>query len=77
MLIETVDETTSIKYEEQFVKRAVDAVVERRLSERRAEVVFKVARDTIARWVKRRLGKLPAWFSRAAKKVTNKPSKHC
>ena len=61
-----------MKYEEQFVKRVVDAVIERRLTGRKAALMFKVCRATVARWVKRRLGRLPTWFSRATKIIANK-----
>ncbi|GEM_PF-1533372 len=61
-----------MKYEKDFVKRVVDTVLERRCSARQAERLLGVPRKTIGRWLTRRLGALPYWFSRAAKRVRNR-----
>lgn len=61
-----------MKYTEEFVKRVVTTVLERRCSAREAERLLGVPRKTIGRWLKRHLGKLPYWFSRAAKHVRNR-----
>lgn len=63
-----------MKYAEEFVKRVVSIVLERRCSAREAERLLGVPRKTIGRWLKRRLGRLPIWFSRAPKNVRNKTS---
>ena len=52
-----------MKYAEEFVKRVVDTVLERRCSARQAERLLGVPRRTVGRWLKRRLGQLPYWFS--------------
>jgi len=64
-----------MKYGKDFVKRVVATVLERRCSARRAERLLGVPRKTIGRWLKRRLGRLPYWFSRAAKRVRNRTPK--
>jgi len=64
-----------MKYDEQFVKRVVSTVLERRCSAREAERLLGVPRKTIGRWLKRALGELPYWFSRAAKNVRNRTTK--
>lgn len=61
-----------MKYGEDFVKRVVATVVERRCSARQAERLLDVPRRTIGRWLKRFLGALPYWFSRAARRVRNR-----
>jgi hypothetical protein len=61
-----------MKYAEDFVNRVVDTVMRKRCSAREAERLLDVPRKTIGRWLKRRLGKLPYWFSRAAKHVRNR-----
>lgn len=61
-----------MKYGEEVVNRVVDAVLARRCSAREAERLFRIPRKTIGRWLKRRLGRLPYWFSRAAKRVRNR-----
>ena len=47
-------------------------MVEKRCSAREAERLLGVPRKTIGRWLKRFLGALPYWFSRAAKRVRNR-----
>ncbi len=61
-----------MKYETEFVKRLVATVLQRRCSAREAERLLDVPRKTLGRWLKRHLGKLPYWFSRAAKNVRNR-----
>jgi len=61
-----------MRYVNEFIKRVVDAVVARRCSAREAERLLGVPRKTIGRWLQRRLGCLPTWFSRAAKRVRNR-----
>lgn len=61
-----------MKYAEDFVKRVTSTVMERRCSARQAEHLLGVPRKTIGRWLKRHLGKLPYWFSRAPKNVRNR-----
>ena len=64
-----------MKYLEEFVKRVVATVLERRCSARQAERLLGVPRKTIGRWLKRFLGALPYWFSRSAKSVRNRTPK--
>lgn len=61
-----------MKYEREFVKRIVSTILERKCSAREAERLLGVPRKTLARWLKRTLGALPIWFSRAAKRVVNR-----
>jgi len=61
-----------MKYGEDFVNKVVETVLAERCSAREAERLLGVPRKTIGRWLKRRLGKLPYWFSRAAKRVHNR-----
>lgn len=61
-----------MKYQEEFVKRVVTTILERRCSAREAERLLGVPRKTIGRWLKRELGALPYWFSRAAKQIRNR-----
>ncbi|MBI3588350.1 hypothetical protein HY095_04090, partial [Candidatus Micrarchaeota archaeon] len=61
-----------MKYAEELVKRVVATVLERRCSAREAERLLGVPRKTIGRWLKRKSGTLPYWFSRAAKRVRNR-----
>ena len=61
-----------MKYGEDFVNKVVETVLAERCSAREAERLLGVPRKTIGRWLKRRLGKLPYWFSRAAKRVQNR-----
>lgn len=65
-----------MKYETQFVKRVVSTLLERKCSAREAERLLGVPRKTLARWLKRTLGALPIWFSRAAKRVRNRTPKN-
>ena len=61
-----------MKYAEDFVNRVVNTLMERRCSARQAEQLLGVPRKTIGRWLQRRLGTLPYWFSTAAKNVRNR-----
>lgn len=63
-----------MKYVEDFVNRVVNTVMRKRCSAREAERLLGVPRKTIGQWLQRRLGKLPYWFSRAAKRVQNRTS---
>lgn len=64
-----------MEYTEDFVKRVVNIVRSKRCSAREAERLLGVPRKTIGRWLKRHLGKMPYWFSRAAKRVQNRTHK--
>lgn len=64
-----------MKYVQEVVKTVVATVVERRCSARQAERLLGIPRKTIGRWLKRHLGALPYWFSRAAKRVRNRTRK--
>jgi transposase InsO family protein len=64
-----------MKYEKEFVNRVVGTVIEKRCSARQAERLLGVPRKTIGRWLSRLLGRLPYWFSRAAKQVRNRTRK--
>lgn len=61
-----------MKYGKDFVNRVVETVLAERCSAREAERLLRVPRKTIGRWLRRRLGRLPYWFSRAAKRVRNR-----
>ena len=64
-----------MKYAEDFVNRVVNTIIRKLCSAREAERLLDIPRKTIGRWLKRRLGKLPYWFSRAAKNVRNRTAK--
>ena len=61
-----------MKYGKDFVNRVVETVLAERCSARQAEGLLGVPRKTIGRWLQRRLGRMPYWFSRAAKRVRNR-----
>jgi len=65
-----------MKYAEDFVKRVVTTISERRCSARQAERLLGVPRRTIGRWLSRHSGALPYCFSTAAKNVRNRTRKN-
>lgn len=63
-----------MKYDEEFVKRVTDSVIQGVCSVREASRLLGVSRNTISVWV-RRIGQgLPARFKRIAKNVWNRTS---
>lgn len=63
-----------MKYDNEFVKRVTDTVIQGVCSIREAARLLKVSRSTISRWVKRERQGLPTRLKRSAKHVWNRTS---
>jgi transposase InsO family protein len=63
-----------MKYDNEFVKRITDSVIQGLYSIREASQILHVARNTISTWVSRTKAGLPARFKRSAKRVWNRTS---
>lgn len=63
-----------MKYDEEFVKRVVTAVIDGKKSIREVSLVLGVARSTVARWVSRNKAGLPTRFRRSAVRIWNRTS---
>lgn len=63
-----------MKYEEEFVKRAVKAINDGICSRRKLSKFLGVSRSTISRWVSRTKKGFPTRFKRSAKRIWNRTS---
>ena len=61
-----------MKYDNEFVKRVTNSVIQGICSIREASRILDVARNTISTWVRRTLTGLSARFKRSAKRVWNR-----
>ena len=63
-----------MKYDNEFVKRITDSVIQGTCSIRKASQILCIARNTISVWVSRTRAGLPARFKRSAKRIWNRTS---